>query len=101
MVELGGCWPVVALAPPAVGPAPASFEASSFVTLSISQVQGPAMAVPADSAASAPAPSSKVIVFMTFSPGCDCEKPRLRISGFPYQPGTRADVPCMQPNGRR
>jgi hypothetical protein len=43
------------------------------VTLSISAVQGPAAAVPADSAARAPAPSSNVIVFMAFSPDCDGE----------------------------
>ena len=57
---------MVALAPPAVGPAPASLEASSFVTLSISAVHGPAPAVPADNAARAQAPSSNVIVFMAF-----------------------------------
>ena len=59
---------MVALAPPAVGPAPASLEASSLVTLSISVVQGPAAAVPADTAARAQAPSSNVIVFMAFLP---------------------------------
>jgi hypothetical protein len=67
IVALGGCWPVVALAP-AVGPAPASFEASNLVTLSISVVHGPAPAVPVDNAARAQAPSSNVIVFMALSP---------------------------------
>jgi hypothetical protein len=67
IVALGGCWPVVALAP-AVGPAPASFDASNLVTLSISVVHGPAPAVPADNAARAQAPSSNVIVFMALSP---------------------------------
>jgi homogentisate 1,2-dioxygenase len=73
---------VVALAPPAVGPAPASLEANSFVTLSISVVHGPAPAVPTGKATRAQAPSSNVIVFMAFSPGCDCEKPRVRIPTF-------------------
>src|SRR3954453_3337123 len=96
IVALGGCWPVVALATPAVGPAPASFDASNLVTLSISVVHGPAPAVPADNAARAQAPSSNVIVFMALSPGCDCETPPMRIPTFPYQPGTRADVPCRR-----
>src|SRR4051812_31542163 len=95
IVALGGCWPVVAPAP-AVGPAPASLDASNLVTLSISVVQGPAPAVPADNAARAQAPSSNVIVFMALSPGCECETPPMRIPAFPYQPGTRADVPCRR-----
>src|SRR6476620_11469182 len=83
-------------APIAVGPAPASFDASNLVTLSISVVHGPAPAVPADNAARAQAPSSNVIVFMALSPGCDCETPPMWIPTFPYQPGTRADVPCRR-----
>src|SRR3954470_22606609 len=95
IVALGGCWPVVALAP-AVGPAPASFHTRNLVALSTSVVHGPAPAVPADNAARAQAPSSNVIVFMALSPGCDCETPPMRIPTFPYQPGTRADVPCRR-----
>jgi hypothetical protein len=52
-----------AVVPPAVGPAPASRDASSLVTFSISVVQGPAEAAP-DKATTAHAPSSNVPVFM-------------------------------------
>src|SRR3954466_3017621 len=87
IVALGGCWPVVALATPAVGPAPASFDASNLVTLSISVVHGPAPAVPADNAARAQAPSSNVIVFMALSPGCDCETPPIADSDVSISTG--------------
>jgi hypothetical protein len=59
---------VVGLAAPAVGPAPASRDASSFVIFSISVVHGPAPAVPMGKTARVQAPSSKVIVFMAFLP---------------------------------
>jgi hypothetical protein len=66
MAEVGGCWPVVVAVGPAVGPEPASRDANSLVTFSISAVQGPAAAVPSGNATTAQAPSSNVIVFMSF-----------------------------------
>jgi hypothetical protein len=67
IAEVGGCWPVVGPVGPAVGPDPASRDASSLVTFSISAVHGPAAAVPSGKATTAQAPSN-VIVFMSFSP---------------------------------
>jgi hypothetical protein len=67
---VGGCCPVVVPAAPAVGPAPASRDANSFVTFSISVVHGPAAAVPSGKTTRAYAQSSKLIVFMRFSPDC-------------------------------
>src|SRR4029077_16089983 len=60
--------PVVVPIAPAVGPDPASRDACSLVTFSISAVHGPAAAVPSGKATMAQAPSSNVIVFMSFSP---------------------------------
>jgi hypothetical protein len=65
IAAVGGCWPVAAV-PPAVGPAPASREASSFVILSISVVHGPAQAAPGRITI-AQAPNSNVAVFMALS----------------------------------
>ena len=55
---------------PAVGPCPASFEARIFATLSISPVQGPAAAVPADKARKAQLVRMMVdfMAFLTGSP---------------------------------
>jgi hypothetical protein len=64
IAAVGGCWPVVAVVPPTVGPAPASRDASSFVIFSISVVHGPAQAAP-DKATMAHATSSNVPVFMS------------------------------------
>src|SRR5437667_4889704 len=65
IADVGGCCPVVG---PAVGPDPASRDASSLVTFSISAVHGPAAAVPSGKTTTAQAPSSNVIAFMGFSP---------------------------------
>src|SRR5262245_44797692 len=69
MAAVGGCCPLVVPAAPVVGPAPASREAISLATLSISLVHGPAAAAPIGKTSRAPAPNSNVVVFMTFSPG--------------------------------
>jgi hypothetical protein len=53
-------------AAPAVGPDPASRDASTLVRLSISAVHGPAAAGPTGKATKAQAPSSNVIVFICF-----------------------------------
>src|SRR5215475_3368656 len=66
MAEVGGCCPVVVAVGPAVGPDPASRDASSLVRFSISAVHGPAAAAPSGKATMAQAPSSNVIVFMSF-----------------------------------
>jgi len=68
MADVGGCCPVVVPAAPTVGPDPASRDANSLVTFSISVVHGPAAAVPSGKATTAQAASSNVIVFMRFSP---------------------------------
>jgi hypothetical protein len=68
MADVGGCCPVVVPAAPAVGPDPASRDASSLVTFSISAVHGPAAAVPSGKATTLQAANSNVIVFMRFSP---------------------------------
>src|SRR5947208_7105793 len=68
MADVGGCCPVVVPAGPAVGPDPASRDASSLVIVSISAVHGPAAAVPSGKATTAQAPNSNVIVFMRISP---------------------------------
>ena len=64
MAAVGGCCPLVVLAAPAVGPAPASRAAMNLVRLSISVVHGPAAAVPSE-ISSALAPNINVMVFMT------------------------------------
>jgi hypothetical protein len=68
MADVGGCCPLVVPAAPAVGPDPASRDAKSLVTFSISAVHCPAAAVPSGKATMAQAPSSNVVVFMSFSP---------------------------------
>src|SRR5262249_6451319 len=68
MADVGGCCPVVVPAGPAVGPDPASRDASSLVIVSMSAVHGPAAAVASGTATMAQAPNSNVIVFMRFSP---------------------------------
>jgi len=68
MAEVGGCCPVVVTVGPAVGPDPASRDARSLVTFSISAVHGPAAAVASGKATTVQAPSSDMIIFMTFSP---------------------------------
>ena len=70
---------MVGLAAPAVGPAPASRDASSFVIFSISVVHCPAAAVPMGKATKAQAPSSKVVVFMALLPVAS----ESRVCGFP------------------
>src|SRR4029450_717390 len=75
MAALGGCRPtVVEAAPPAVGPEPASREASSFVTFSISAVHCPASADATGKVNKIQVPNINAIVLMATSPGCDCEK---------------------------
>ena len=68
IADVGGCCPVVVPTGPAVGPAPASRDANSFVRFSISVVHGPAAAVPSGRSTSAHAADNKETVFMTFSP---------------------------------
>ena len=70
---------MVGLAAPAVGPAPASRDASSFVIFSISVVHCPAAAVPMGKATKAQAPSSNVVVFMALLPVAS----ESRVCGFP------------------
>jgi hypothetical protein len=53
---------------PAVGPAPASRDASNFVRFSISAVHGPAVAISIGKTSKAQAPTSDVIIFMAPSP---------------------------------
>jgi hypothetical protein len=65
---------VVEAAPPAVGPEPASREASSFVTFSISAVHCPASADATGKATRIQVPSINAIVLTATSPGCDYEK---------------------------
>ena len=65
---------MVGLAAPAVGPAPASRDASSFVIFSISVVHGPAPAVPMGKATNVQAPSSKAVVFMALFSRLRCGK---------------------------
>src|SRR5437764_8157024 len=60
MADVGGCCPVVVPVGPAVGPDPASRDASSLVTFSISAVHGPAAAVPSEKATTAQAPSNEI-----------------------------------------
>src|SRR5262245_31426808 len=67
MAAVGGCYPLVVPAAPAVGPVPASREAISLVRLSISLVHGPAAATPIGKMSRAHAPSRNPLVFMTFS----------------------------------
>src|SRR5262245_26943443 len=75
MAAVGGCCPLVVPAAPAVGPAPASREAISLATLSISLVHGPAAADPIGPISRAHAPNRNVIFLMTFSPG---QRPNAR-----------------------
>jgi len=80
MAEVGGCCPVVVPVGPAVGPDPASRDASSLVKFSISDVHGPAAAVASGNTTTAQAP-------MTFSPDepyccpqrCRVPSPRSRL----------------------
>jgi hypothetical protein len=64
IAAVGGCSEVE----PEVGPDPASFDASSFVRLSISFEHGPA---PADAAGKAKiaAPITNTVIFIAHSPG--------------------------------
>jgi hypothetical protein len=92
MAEVGGCCPVVVPTAPAVGPDPASRDASSLVTFSISAVHGPAAAVASGKATMAQAPSSHMIIFMTFSPDLlgGCGKSAFRrvlVDGLRQLPG--------------
>src|SRR5437773_10701348 len=65
MADVGGCCPVVVVPTgPAVGPAPASRDASSFVRFSISAVHGPATAISIGKTSSAQAPKRNVVAFM-------------------------------------
>jgi hypothetical protein len=65
MAALGGCCPMaVEAAPDVVGPEPASREASSFVTFSISAVHCPASAAPISMGTRTQAPNVNAIVFM-------------------------------------
>src|SRR5512132_70802 len=64
MADVGGCCPVVVPTGPAVGPAPASRDASSFVRFSISAVHGPAAAISIGKTSSAQAPKRNVLAFM-------------------------------------
>jgi len=89
MAAVGGCCPVVVPVAPAVGPDPASFDASSLVTFSISAVHGPAAGVATGKATTAQAPSSNVIVFMRVSPD-------ERILSLQIQRSKRTDVPFPQ-----
>jgi hypothetical protein len=65
---------VVEAAPPAVGPEPASREASSFVTFSISAVHCPASTDATGKATKIQVPNINAIVLTATSPGCDYEK---------------------------
>src|SRR5438552_9766212 len=79
MAAVGGCCPVVGLpTAPAVGPAPASRAASSFVRFSISVVHGPAAAVPIGKATRAKVPRSNVVALMLLSPACEPRSARTR-----------------------
>jgi len=75
---------VVGLAAPAVGPAPASRDASSFVIFSISVVHCPAAAVPMGKATKAQAPSSNAVEFMALLPVASesrvCEFPPFDVN---------------------
>jgi hypothetical protein len=69
---------VVEAAPPAVGPEPASREASSFVTFSISAVHCPASAVPMGKATRIQAPNINAVVFMALFSRLRLRKPPPR-----------------------
>src|SRR5262245_10693467 len=98
MAAVGGCCPLVVPAAPAVGPAPASRDAISLARLSISLLHGPAAADPIGPISRAHAPNTRVVVFMTFSPGCPRQKDGgFRTAIFRYQPGKRPDVPSPSP----
>src|SRR5439155_12816395 len=95
MAAVGGCCPVVVPAAPAVGPEPASRDASSLVRFSISALHGPAAAVPIGKTAKAQAPNSNVVIFICFFLPVEIPKAvRRPIPMFRYQPRQRANVPC-------
>src|SRR4029450_4399377 len=86
MAALGGCRPtVVEASPPAVGPEPASREASSFVTFSISAVHCPASPAPKGKATRTQAPNVNKGVFMSLSPTEIAESRRREFQAFVYQ----------------
>jgi hypothetical protein len=77
---------VVEVAAPAVGPEPASRDASSFVMFSISTVHCPASAIPMGKATKTHTPNIHSIVFMAFFSDA-LRKTRLaRIPASQYQP---------------
>src|SRR5947209_2927649 len=98
MADVGGCCPVVVPTGPAVGPAPASRDASSLVRFSISVVYGPAAAVPSGKPTRAQGPSSKVIVFMRFSP--DDESESCVAFEFRHFGTTLGNEPTFRGDGR-
>jgi hypothetical protein len=69
IAAVGECWPAAVPVAPVVGPDPASREVNSLVRFSISAEQGPAAAISIGKASRAQAPTRKVVVFMTLSPG--------------------------------
>jgi len=81
MADVGGCCPVVVPAAPAVGPEPASRDASSLVRFSISALHGPAAAVPIGKTAKAQAPNSNVVIFICFFLPVEIPKKRCGV-GF-------------------
>jgi Lipocalin-like domain len=79
MAAVGGCCPVVVPAAPAVGPDPASRDAKSLVTFSISVVHGPAAAVPSGKATTAHVANNNVIVFMRVSPETKSARRKINV----------------------
>src|SRR6266480_4609044 len=93
MADVGGCCPVVVPTGPAVGPAPASRDASSFVRFSISAVHGPATAISIGKTSTAQAPKRNVVAFMALSPGKTGNPRWTQMCRFVCQPGTQPNVP--------
>src|ERR1041384_3363989 len=93
MADVGGCCPVVVPAGPAVGPAPASRDASSFVRFSISAVHGPATAISVGKTSSAQAPNRNVVAFMALSPRKTGNPALDPDVPFVCQSGTQPNVP--------